>query len=91
MVAAGRDRSTRLRTGRNAEVRTLTDPLTLPTMAPTDPATVPPSALAGRGRLVRFTVDDALAMLRAGLVPEDATAGRSRLTASSNAVHDTVL
>ncbi len=34
---------------------------------------VPPSALSGRGPLVRFTVDDVQAMLRAGLLPEDAT------------------
>ena len=34
---------------------------------------VPPSAIAGRGPLVRFTVDDVQAMLRAGLLPEDAT------------------
>ncbi len=38
-----------------------------------DAAAVPPSALAGRGRLVRFTVDDVQAMLRAGLVAEDAS------------------
>ena len=36
-------------------------------------AAVPPSAVAGRGPLVRFTVDDVQAMLRAGLLPEDAS------------------
>ena len=34
---------------------------------------VPPSAVAGRGPLVRFTVDDVQAMLQVALVPEDAT------------------
>ena len=41
--------------------------------ASSPPAPVPPSALAGRGPLVRFTVDDVQAMLRAGLLPEDAS------------------
>lgn len=34
---------------------------------------VPRSALAGRGGLVRFTVDDVLAMVRQGILPEDST------------------
>ena len=34
---------------------------------------VPPSSLAGRGSLVRFTVDDVLSMMRQGIVPEGAT------------------
>ena len=38
-----------------------------------DPAAVPLLALAGRGGLVRFAVDDRQAMLRAGRVDEDAT------------------
>ena len=37
------------------------------------PLPVPASALADRGGLVRFTVDAVQAMLRAGLLPEDAT------------------
>ncbi len=41
--------------------------------AASPPPPVPPSALAGRGPLVRFTVDDVQAMLRAGLLPEDAS------------------
>ena len=44
-----------------------------PSAVPADPPAVPPSALAGRGPLVRFTVDDVQAMLRAGLLPEDAS------------------
>ena len=44
-----------------------------PSPVPADPPAVPPSALAGRGPLVRFTVDDVQAMLRAGLLPEDAS------------------
>ena len=44
-----------------------------PAAAVSPPPAVPPSAVAGRGPLVRFTVEDVLAMLRAGLLPEDAT------------------
>jgi hypothetical protein len=32
-----------------------------------------PSALSGRGGLVRFNVDDVLVMLRQGILPEDAS------------------
>ncbi len=47
-------------------------------VAPLPPpaAVPPPSALAGRGGLVRFTVDDVLALIRQGLVAEDASAER---------------
>jgi hypothetical protein len=37
------------------------------------PAAVPRSALTARGGLVRFTVDDVLAMVRQGILPEDST------------------
>jgi hypothetical protein len=42
----------------------------MPAIAPTP---VPASALAGRGGLVQFTVDDVLLMLRAGRLAEDAS------------------
>lgn len=36
-------------------------------------AEIPRSALTARGGLVRFTVDDVLAMMRQGILPEDST------------------
>jgi Uma2 family endonuclease len=38
-----------------------------------DPAMIPASALAGRGPLVQFSVDEVMAMIRKGSVVEDAT------------------
>lgn len=38
------------------------------------PNPLPASAVAGRGGVVRFTVDDVLAMIRQGMVAEDASA-----------------
>jgi hypothetical protein len=38
------------------------------------PTAIPASALTGRGGLVRFTVDDVLAVIREGMVAEDASA-----------------
>jgi hypothetical protein len=43
------------------------------TLSPPAAVAVPASALAGRGELVRFTVDEVQAMLRQGLLAEDAT------------------
>lgn len=41
--------------------------------APSATPTIPPSAVAGRGGLVRFTVEDVLAMMRQGIIAEDAS------------------
>jgi Uma2 family endonuclease len=38
-----------------------------------EPAMIPPSALAGRGALMQFTVEDVLTMIHRGSVIEDAT------------------
>ena len=54
-------------------VATLTPPVVPPTTHPWATTSISPSALAGRGTWVRYTVQNVLKMIGLGIIPEDAT------------------